>query len=91
MKLNEQEREAHQKDSRKGQDAARILADPTLQAALHRLKEDAVQAWTDTLPSDTETREYLYNYIRAVARFTQDLLTAVEQGDYSQAILDRNY
>ena len=91
MRLNEQEREEHQKDARKGQDAARILADPTLQAALQRLKEDAVQAWTDTLPSDVETREYLYNYIRAVARFTQDLLTAVERGDYSQAVLDRNY
>ena len=49
-----------------GKNAKRILDDTTFQAVLLSVKEDVVESWSQTLPTQTHEREQHYNLLKAV-------------------------
>ncbi len=68
--------------------AARLLADETLQAAFKTLEETYTQAWRATLIDDVSGREKLFLAINIVGKVRDHLQAAVNNGKLAQAELN---
>lgn len=65
---------------RRGQEAARLLAEPLLVEAFKRVENDILMIWRNTAPLAATEREFAWVMLRALDRVRGDLKTIVETG-----------
>lgn len=74
---------------RRGQDAARVLAEPVLKDALAQMRRDITDQWGMVPVRDVEGREHCWRLFKSMEKFEALLRSYVEAGKADAAMLKR--
>lgn len=72
---------------RRGDNAARILAEPVVKEALESMKAEIIRAWSETPARDAEAREWVWRQYKAVEKFEGLLKGYMETGKFERKAL----
>lgn len=73
-----------------GENARRLLEDPTLNEAFDRLKENFRAAWEGSEPENAEGREKFYYGLRAVHFVEKELRIMLDNGKVAASQIERD-
>ena len=72
----------------KAANAERIITDPMTIDAIDALRRDAYVKIEQTKPGQTQEREYLYLYLKAITNFEAQFAYALEEGKVARNALE---
>lgn len=72
----------------RAKNAERIITDPMVQEAIEAMRRDAYGKIEGTKPGQTQEREYLYLYLKAITTFEAQFAYAVEEGKVASNALE---
>lgn len=74
-----------------GDNAKRLMEDPTLQEAFDRLKQNYIAMWSGSAPSaGADAREHLYYAYQAVEFVERELKIMLDNGKLAASKLERD-
>lgn len=72
---------------RRGEEAARLLAEPLLKQVLASMETDVISTMKSLRPNDMEGRDTCFRELRAVERFRRKLQEYVQSGQHAKKSL----
>jgi hypothetical protein len=73
-----------EQDIFRGEQAARLLSDPTLQEALSTIEQEFTEQWKNSPARDAEGREKLFLMVKTVNRFRMELENVLQTGQLAK-------
>ena len=74
---------------RRGDAAARVMAEPVVKEALAAIKAEIVEMWSNTPPKDTEGREWIWRHHKVAEKFEALLKAYVETGKFERGLIEQ--
>jgi hypothetical protein len=69
-----------EQEMRRGEDAARILAEPLFKEAMEKVRSEVIAQWSAAPARDTQGREWLWQFYQVAAKFENTLVSVMETG-----------
>jgi hypothetical protein len=79
-----------EEEKRRGDHAARLLADELLNETLDALEQETIALWESTPARDSEGREHLHRFYLACRKFRNTLKSHLETGKMASIQLERS-
>ncbi len=74
---------------RRGDAAARVLAEPVVKEALESIKAEIIRQWSETPARDSDGREWVWRHYKIAEKFEGLLRSYIETGKFEFAKLER--
>jgi hypothetical protein len=75
---------------RRGDEAARVLAEPVLRDALEAMKREIISQWSAMPARDAEGREWVWRHYKVTERFEAMLRGFVETGKFERMKIEQS-
>ena len=75
---------------RRGEAAARVLAEPVLKDALEAMKREIIAQWSATPARDAEGREWVWRHYKITERFEAMLNGFVQTGRFERLKIEKD-
>ena len=79
-----------EEEKRRGDHAARLLADELLNETLDEIEKETITLWESTPARDSEGREHLHRFYLACRKFRNTLKSHLETGKMANIQLERS-